>query len=124
MKCRHWKQIPKEFGSQPKCAFRKDGKFTANNWNCKKMNAIRDIVHEREIWSEDQHLAVYPIFSLGRFAILSYYKHRGQTERFWITDGYTFKEASEKIADLIIKQEEDEKDAILQRVRTPRYRPR
>jgi len=84
MKCKHWAEIPKEFGSKPECAFNKDGSFNPDNWNCNLMNELRDAAQDVEVWAEDEHMAVLAFQGELKFGILGYYKHRGRTDRFWI----------------------------------------
>jgi len=84
MKCEHWDKIPENFASAPECAFNEDGSFNPDNWNCFLMNKLREAVGEKEVWSEDQYMTILPFIDDLKFAILTYYKHRGRTEGFWV----------------------------------------
>lgn len=77
---------PENYGSDPKCAFRKsDRLFNNENWNCATLNELRDLisdVYERNIiYSSDESLAVIPLHDsdLGDFLVTSWYKSRGRT---------------------------------------------
>lgn len=93
MKCRHGK---KDWtGQDPKCAFDEDGNFLKDNWNCILLDKLRNDANE--IWSEDNHCAILPYS--GEFIILSYYKHRGRTNGFWILSEDEIRQGTEKEAE-------------------------
>jgi hypothetical protein len=74
-------------GDPPQCAFTIDGHFSADNWNCATMNALR--LFAQEIYCQDHTLGVIPAQelekdlekdldgSLPNFLVLHWYKHRG-----------------------------------------------
>ncbi len=73
-------------GDDPKCGFDENGNFLENNWNCATLNALRDIAEENKVWSDNQNnVSVIQKSDVGH-GILSWYKHRGQTDDF--RDGY------------------------------------
>lgn len=104
MICRHWREIPKCFESKPSCAFSTDGYFKSNNWNCKLMNKLRGYfdVHGLTIFHNDENLSVVN-FGECDFAILVWYKSRGQTEGFWICDGTMMRKGTEQDALKILR---------------------
>lgn len=85
MICKHWKKIPSNFASQPRCAFNADGSFNSDNWNCALMNKLRDLAEESEVWNEDEYASIIPIPEYG-WAILFWYKHRGKTDVFFVIE--------------------------------------
>ena len=94
--CSHWQGKKPWKGDDAKCAFLPVGKmFYKENWNCKLMCDIREILetkmYDSIAWSADQKCVVVPVNSeSGTFAIIGWYKSRGKTEMFKITDGDTF----------------------------------
>jgi hypothetical protein len=73
-------------GDDAKCGFDENGNFLENNWNCATLNALRERAEENAVWSDNQqNVSVIQTFDVGH-AILSWYKHRGQTDDF--RDGY------------------------------------
>jgi hypothetical protein len=71
-------------GEDPKCGFDEKGNFLEHNWNCATLNALREMGGE-ESWCDNNYVKVVSRFDVG-FGILSWYKHRGQTDDF--RDGY------------------------------------
>lgn len=71
-------------GDPPRCAFDKDGNFTADNWNCATMNELRKTAEDRGcvVSSEGQNAALLPWD--GRFIALSWYKRRGATDAAYL----------------------------------------
>jgi hypothetical protein len=72
-------------GDTPRCAFTIDGHFSADNWNCATMNALR--LFTQEIYCQDRTLGVIPVPELSvdsgfddlmpNFLVLHWYKNRG-----------------------------------------------
>jgi hypothetical protein len=102
MECRHWKKIPESFGSKPRCAFDKKGRFNRNNWNCNLVAELREYEKRVQIWNDDNYLTV--IRNNGVFVVFSHYKHRGKTDGFWIIDGEKLRRGTEKDAKEILKE--------------------
>ena len=71
-------------GDDPKCGFDENGNFLEHNWNCATLNALREMGGE-ETSCDNNYVKVVSRFDVG-FGILSWYKHRGQTDDF--RDGY------------------------------------
>lgn len=101
MICRHGIQIWS--GDPPSCAFTEDGKFISDNWSCRLMARLRALCDNWSdkspfpyVYSEDQNIGV--ISFGGNFAILSWYKSRGRTDAFWITDGHEIRPGTEQDA--------------------------
>lgn len=125
--CWHWdgKPEPTNFGSNVVCGFRK-GRFKTPNWNCYLMNELREASIDNAVWNEDQNLATftYPTWLLSsphvakerkeiykrtyfkdlpEFGILSYYKSRGETMRFWVVNSaWEVREGTESDARLFV----------------------
>ncbi len=86
-------------GSDPRCAF-ESGVFSAENWNCATLNALRELVYEGQNpmpagidyrYCEDQKYATVCIDAVEldgeRIALalwVSWYKSRGATEALWL----------------------------------------
>jgi len=116
--CRH---VPEDDPLKDKrsCGFLEDGTFNPMNWNCELLNKIRLLCHplyrpDFSFWNDDQYLGVVPIydpeqesFLAGSYALLTWYKLRGNTEGFWIFDG-RFREGTEKDALEIVKLYQEE----------------
>lgn len=68
---------PVLFGAEPTCAFREDGLFTEDNWNCATMGIAR--YHRSALQSrhEDESLYILPIEE--GWALIRAYKERGRT---------------------------------------------
>lgn len=78
----------------PKCAWRPPGPntdsittllhplFNPDNDDCAALSVIRGLAMESEVWSDEQHAAILPWD--GRFLVVSYWKHRAQTEGLWV----------------------------------------
>jgi hypothetical protein len=72
-------------GDLPRCAFAPNGDFSADNWNCATMNALR--LFTQESYCQDHTLGVIPIpelsedcafdESMPNFLVLHWYKTRG-----------------------------------------------
>jgi len=72
-------------GDLPRCAFTGTGQFSADNWNCATMNALR--LFTQEIYCQDHTLGIIAIPELSRdcgfddlmpnFLVLHWYKTRG-----------------------------------------------
>ena len=101
--CRHWTEIPAEFGSLPECAFDVDGAFNPDNWNCHLMNQLREDAIESAVWAEDDHLAVLAYPGQTKFAVLYYYKSRGRTLGFWIFETERFRQGTQTDAEEYVK---------------------
>jgi hypothetical protein len=71
-------------GDDPKCGFDENGNFLKHNWNCATLNALREMGGE-ETSCDNNYVKVVSRFDVG-FGILTWYKHRGQTDDF--RDGY------------------------------------
>lgn len=102
----HKRGKPDSFGSDPKCAFPDGGPFTADNWNCATLNAIRapleeivleGAVHDRVIVQScfrdsDQTNAMINLYDIdgelswpdGDCLFVSWYKQRGSTTAMWL----------------------------------------
>jgi len=74
---------PDYYGSDPQCAF-PNGVFRTVNWSCAGLHRLRDDAEAVEVWNDDQHCAVLPFPDSCDFVVLSYYKHRGNTEGAWL----------------------------------------
>lgn len=88
-------------GSAPACAFEGES-FSAVNWNCATVNAVRDLVYEGQKklpygvayqYCEDQKYATVYIDHIedlpsGRALTLwvTWYKSRGGTDALWLLD--------------------------------------
>jgi hypothetical protein len=68
-------------GDDPKCGFDENGNFLERNWNCATLNDLRDIAEEKKVWCDDNYMAIVSRFDVGH-GVLSWYKHRGQTDDF------------------------------------------
>lgn len=72
-------------GAAPKCAFPDAGDFTADNWNCATMNALRDAAEAHRVQHDDQSLGAVPFDNElqhepnAGFVVLCWYKSRGCT---------------------------------------------
>ncbi len=92
---------PKNFASEPKCAFPDGGQFTHDNWNCATANAIRDIAESERPgvardYSDDQSYATVSVYEIEDVwdcgaedhnywcLWLTWYKRRGRTEALWL----------------------------------------
>lgn len=113
--CRHGK---KDWaGADPNCAFGEDGFFKQDNWSCLLMSEVRGLCSQwsddgsgTNLWHDDSYIGVIPIQDdtyesplSGRFAILTWYKSRGRTDGFWITDGYEMRVGHEGDAEEILR---------------------
>ena len=79
-------------GSDPKCAFSRNGKFDRDNWNCATVNELRDIVYEgQELphwiayqYCDDMKYATVNLWDceeIGAMALwVCWYKSRGSTD--------------------------------------------
>ncbi len=86
-------------GSDARCAF-ETGAFSAENWNCATLNALRDLVYEGQNpmppgvdyrYCDDQKYATVHIDGveldgerIGLALWVSWYKSRGSTEAVWL----------------------------------------
>lgn len=107
MACKHYKKVPSWYGSSPKCGFYKTGKFNKNNWNCKLLNDLRNLVLKEDIcvWANDQNLSI-TTFKNGFWykhncyshMLISIYKSRGNVSGIWfLSDGFMIKSTEEMI---------------------------
>jgi len=74
---------PDYFHSDPSCAFKDDGSFNGDNWNCATMNALRDIAdaHKMHMRNDDiGSISVAPFDgdAGNGFIVMCYYKDRGR----------------------------------------------
>jgi len=104
-------------GADANCAFGEDGFFKHDNWNCFLMNKVRSLCSQWDdsgpginMWHDDSYIGVIPIRDdacesplSGRFAVLTWYKSRGKTDGFWITDGYEMRVGHEGDAEEILR---------------------
>lgn len=105
---------PEHYGSDPKCAFRIDGSFNPDNWQCGTMNKLRAIAarDEREIYNDDSFSAILSVDSDDErescFVLLAWYKQRGRTDRAWVftEDTETPWPLTLALAELLIAQDE------------------
>ncbi len=98
--CRHGKKTWD--GDDAHCAFTLEGKFIKDNWNCILLDKLRELGESNEVWSNDEHCTVIGFGAEdSRFAILSYYKHRGKTDGFWVVNSGVIREGTEADAQLI-----------------------
>ncbi len=67
-------------GDDPKCGFDENGNFLEHNWNCATLNSLREMGGE-ETSCDNNYMKVVSRFDVG-FGVLSWYKHRGQTDDF------------------------------------------
>jgi hypothetical protein len=73
---------PKDFGNPRRCAFKADGTFTPDNWNCATIDALLNIIptsFEQEGSDESmQGILCEPEDTRG-WLLFARYKHRGCT---------------------------------------------
>ena len=84
-------------GDDPKCGL-PNGTFSADNWNCASLNALRDVVYEGQQtmpsgvdyrYCDDQKYATVQVDQIegvgGALALwVTWYKSRGRTEGAWL----------------------------------------
>lgn len=108
---------PKNFGSQPKCAFaNEESLFSSENWNCATANAVRDLIDNTYsstiCYSDDYSLVVMPLSCvqvseaegepIGDFLVASWYKQRGTTDLLLIiNDGKSIHPSLEQIETIL-----------------------
>jgi hypothetical protein len=68
-------------GDDPKCGFDENGNFLERNWCCATLTALREMAEENEVWCDDHYMAIVSRSDVGH-GVLSWYKHRGQTDDF------------------------------------------
>ncbi|MCD6468697.1 MAG: hypothetical protein J7L32_05265 [Thermoplasmata archaeon] len=104
---------PAEYGSEVKCAFRDDGVFTKDNWNCATMNKLRDIalklghhIRNDSDWGsfgavpfdDDKH---------SGFIVMTWYKSRGKTDLAIYVDDVETKPLTIEMAEAAISYWEE-----------------
>lgn len=101
-------------GDDPKCAF-PDGVFTADNWNCATMNALRDVQESRgnvTAYMDDEWAATLPVRidppvdgdPTVFFIIMQGYKRRGRVQQ-------AYEMTDEKVAPLTLATAESALEA-------------
>lgn len=73
-------------GSDPICAFGKNGVFKQDNWNCATMNVLREFAEELGFYHRDDMNAGsigFVPFEDG-YIVMTWYKNRGATDNAWI----------------------------------------
>lgn len=93
---------PKNFGSEPKCAF-PNSVFSTDNWQCRTANDIRDLIDQYQeerpaVYSDDQWANILPLRN-GKFLVVGWYKGRGRTETMWVLSETTIVPATLKDAE-------------------------
>lgn len=83
-------------GSDPICGFNEDGTFKERNWNCATLNALRELLYDEtdyrvSVSSGNDHSVGVIHDSDAGSAILTWYKHRGRTDKFMDLDGTPLK---------------------------------
>lgn len=71
--------------------------FYPDNWKCAALDTIRDLARKVEVGNFDQHVAILPWRGEAPswdYLVVSYYKHRGQTEGLWVLSGRTMQPAT------------------------------
>jgi hypothetical protein len=103
-------------GADPKCAF-ESGVFSHENWNCATMNTLRDIC-EKEMesanhypYNNDQRAWLFPVFGMGEFLVLTWYKSRGKTDGAFVIDEERHTVLTLAEAEVIINQYANNEDS-------------
>lgn len=84
---------PENYGSEPKCAFRKSGRlFGTDNWNCATLNELREAIHNThttfDLYNDDETLWIVSLLDQEwTFLILGHYKQRGTVHTLILLDG-------------------------------------
>ena len=79
-------RCPRCAAGGPKCGFLANGTFTAANWNCATLNALRAVAER--VYGVDESIGVVRCPDLfGGFVVLTWYKDRGATSNaVWMGD--------------------------------------
>lgn len=89
---------PSNFGSKRSCAFKENGSFNPDNWNCKTIETLMDNeLSCKTLYGDDESIQIITKYckdmdnyiTTDGFFILTRYKRRGTTSSIiWVGDFY------------------------------------